>query len=100
MGMTPAPPGVHRRRRRPLLAYLPRALWVCLSNYPIATVGSLLFTRTYAESMNLDPLDAVVGWCASALLASGVWYTLEPWVQRLWGARPPSEREWLRLEAA
>jgi hypothetical protein len=83
-----------------LLVYLPRALWVCLSKYPISTVGSVLFTRTCAESMNLDPMDAVFSWCASALLASGVWYTLEPWVQRLWGARPPNEREWLRLDAA
>jgi len=74
-------------------------LWVCLLKYPIATLGSVLFARIYSDQMNLDHFDAVVGWCASALLASAVWYTLEPWVQRLWGARPPTERQWLRLKA-
>jgi hypothetical protein len=97
--MTPAPPGVRHGRRRPFLACLPRALWGCLVNYPIATVGSLLSTRVFAHWLQLDPIDAVLGWFASALLASGVWYSLEPWVQRLWGERPPTERQWLRLEA-
>jgi hypothetical protein len=80
-----------------LLAHLPRAFWVCLVNYPIATCGSILLARTLAEWLNLDPVDAITGWCVSALLASSVWYALEPWVQRLWGARPLGERESLRL---
>lgn len=83
-----------------MLAHLPRAFWVCLVNYPIATCGSILLARAHAEWLNLDPVDAITGWCVSALLASSVWYALEPWVQRLWGARPLTEREWLRLTSA
>ena len=98
--MTPAPPRPNRGTRRPFVAHLPRLLWVCLTKYPIAALGSVLAARLLAAWLDLNQMDAAVGWLASALLASGVWYTLEPSVQRLWGARPPNKSEWLRLKTA
>jgi len=98
--MTLAPPRLTRGARRPLLAHLPRAFWVCLVKYPIAIFGSVLFARSLAEWLNLNIVDAIPGWGASALLASSGWYALEPWVQRLWGARLPTVRELWRLTSA
>jgi Zn-dependent protease with chaperone function len=95
MDMTPTPPGVRRGGQRPLVAYLPRALWGC----PIATAGSLLFARVLSEWLQVSPFDAAIGWCVSALMVSGVWYSSEPFVQHLWGGRLPTERQAVRLRA-
>jgi hypothetical protein len=100
MQTTPAPSGAQHRGRRPFLLYLPRALYWCLGNYPTAAVGSFILASILAQSLRVDPFDAVLGWLLAALLASGIWYSMEPSLQRLWGDRPPTEQQLLRLRGA
>jgi hypothetical protein len=74
--------------------------WAALRRRPFSFLSTLLLGLIWSSLLGAAAPLAVLLWACLALLGLGGWYTLEAFVLRRLGARPPSRIESERLASA